>query len=88
MLEDFDDIFFFQLLFLFLTYLQVVRLDIVRNRKIDEALRAVAYAVAMGKIPHTTTSKQLLDLVINSPKATVSGLDYWAIYQPKHDLIV
>ena len=71
-----------------------MRLGVVPNRKVDEALRAVAYAIARGEILSTST-EQLLNVVTTNHNAgsnfdaifPMSGLEYWATMKPKHELI-
>ena len=50
-----------------------------------QALRAIAYAVAEGRIPHTLSCEELLQHVLCEEEGR--DVAFWAFQCPKHDLI-
>ena len=80
---------------------QVIHFGLLPSSRVNQALRALAYQIALGNIAHDLTSKELLALLESGKGSeggghsssggggctTTSGLDYWAYEQPKHELI-
>ena len=64
------------------TTIKVIATGELPGPKVEEALRAVAYQVALGTLPADLTSAELVAQVLGQ-----GDLAHWAHTQPKHTLI-